>query len=190
MTTNDDTLKLKDVSSQVQPELYTTSTGVVVRIRPVSRLLVTQVKTAIKDPKPPVLMIEEKGRPEPNPNDPFYVEALIDAQIRRTVAVIDLILALAVEVVSIDGRTIPYDSEGWAEAIAESGIEVPTEPKKRYGAWLKYIAIPIEEDLALILQKAQRQVFTLEADVEDSSNQFRSDETRNSDLGIPTSKAS
>lgn len=178
---------LKDVSSVQTEVVFTTSTGVTVKIRPVSRFLISQAQNNIRDPKPPIIMMEDKGRSEPNPNDPDYIAALIAAQLKRAEVVVDIILALGVEVVSIGDTTIPLESDIWEQAIEVAGLKVPTGEKQRLAAWLKYIAVPVEEDLAHIITTAQRRVFTMEADVNDAAETFRSDEARTPNNGVSVS---
>jgi len=97
---------------QGDSEIVTLSTGVVVRLKPVSSSLVEEMKAAIKMPPVPVVWIEEKEREEENPNDPRYVEAVEEVQRRRAEAIFDALCIFGVELV--DG--LPEDA-GWLKKL-------------------------------------------------------------------------
>lgn len=71
--------------------------GVSARLVPVSATLIDNINSRIPDPEVPVQMIEEKGREEPNPLDPRYKQALIEADQKRTAAVLDAFAMFGVE---------------------------------------------------------------------------------------------
>lgn len=106
-----DRAKVKDeakrlAGGQGDSEIVTLSTGVVVRLKPVSSSLVEEMKGAIKMPPVPVVYIEAKEREEENPNDPRYIDEVEDVNRRRADAIFDALCTFGVELV--DG--LPEDT--------------------------------------------------------------------------------
>jgi hypothetical protein len=82
---------------QGDSEIVTLSTGVVVRLSPVSSSLVEEMKAAIPMPAVPVVYIEEKEREEENPNDPRYMAAVEEVHTERADAMFDALVMFGVE---------------------------------------------------------------------------------------------
>lgn len=91
---------------------FTLSTGVVVKLRPVSASLVEDIRNAIKMPEVPVVYIEAKDREEENPNDPRYVAAIEEANAKRGIATLDALVTFGVELV----EGLPED-ESWLKNL-------------------------------------------------------------------------
>jgi hypothetical protein len=77
--------------------IITLSTGVRVRLNPVSSSLVEDMKNVIKMPPVPVVWIEAKEREEENPNDPAYIDAVREVESKRASAVLDALCMFGVE---------------------------------------------------------------------------------------------
>jgi len=92
-------------SGQGEEQVVTLSTGVCVRLHPVSSSLVEEMKAAIPMPPVPVVYIEAKDREEENPNDPRYIDAVEDVTRKRGDAILDALLIFGVEL--MDG--LPED---------------------------------------------------------------------------------
>jgi len=112
-----DKAKVKDTakrlaSGQGDNTIVTLSTGVVVRLKPVSSSLVEEMKAAHEMPPVPVVWIEAKEREEENPNDPRYIEAVEEVQRKRADAIFDALCTFGVELV--DG--LPED-EKWIKRL-------------------------------------------------------------------------
>lgn len=86
--------------------------GVRVKVVPVSAPLITDAAAMIDDPPVPMVYIESKGREEENPNDPNYLKALTNAEIRRSQASMDAMLMFGTEL--IDG--MPED-DSWIDRL-------------------------------------------------------------------------
>lgn len=85
-----------------------TSSGVRIKLVPVSTALIDEVTSRIHDPEIPMWHNEAKDRDEPNPSDPNYLRAVEAANRERGVAVLDAMCMFGVEL--LDG--LPEDS-GW-----------------------------------------------------------------------------
>lgn len=77
------------------------STGIRVKLCPVSSSLVEELKSSVKMPDVPTVYIEAKDREEENPNDPRYIEAVNEANRERADAVFDALVLFGVEL--LDG---------------------------------------------------------------------------------------
>jgi hypothetical protein len=100
------------VRGQGDSEIITLSTGVVVRLKPVSSSLVEQMKSAIPMPDVPVVFIKEKQREEENPNDPRYLKQVEEVNQRRSDAILDALCIFGIELV--DG--LPED-DAWLKNL-------------------------------------------------------------------------
>lgn len=93
-------------------QIRTLSTGVRVRLVPVSAALLSEVTSRIKDPQVPLWRNEDKGRDEPNPSDPEYLRELDEASTKRGMAAMDAMVMFGVDLV--DG--VPED-DSWLKKL-------------------------------------------------------------------------
>lgn len=93
-------------------ETVVLSTGVKVKFTPVGASLIDAINSKFVQPEPPMMMIEDKGREEPNPMHPDYIKALNDHERAKGNAVIDALMVFGVELV--DG--MPED-ESWVDKL-------------------------------------------------------------------------
>ena len=119
---------------------YTTSTGVMVILKPISPSLVTEAQARIKDPLPPVVYIKDIDREEPNENDPAYLATLQENNIKRGQVAMDAMIMFGVELVD----EIPNDN--WEQKLKFMGFEFnETDKFEREFYYKKYIAISTKE---------------------------------------------
>lgn len=132
--------------------VVTLSTGVRVKINPVSATLIDKVQTKVKDPTPPDVFIDEKGRSEPNYSDPDYLRAIDRANTDRVVAAMDALILFGVELV--DG--LP-ENDTWLknlrllEKIGEldlSDLDLDDQFEAEF-AYKRYIALA-PQDIAIV----------------------------------------
>ena len=124
------------------------STGVVLRIKPVTPLVVMDISKRHKKPSIPLFMNEDKGRSEENPFDPTYLADMEDYNFKVTSTIIDAFIAMGTEIVSIPKEIEKVESDDWIDTLSAIGIEGNFENKKvRYILWVKYIALPTEDDI-------------------------------------------
>lgn len=167
--------------------VVTLSTGVVVRVRPVASLIISDIARAIPEPKIPRVYIETKAREEENPNDPGYLKALVDRETAQAMAVNDAFLLMGTEVVSAPPDLWALDSDDWIDRLALIGIAKPEGPHARYLAWMKYIAAPLQTDIVALLHGVGRLSAVTEDDVQAVADGFRRSGEGRADLpGSPT----
>ena len=80
-------------------EVLTFSTGVEVKLVPVSISIITEAQAAIEDPKIPLWYNESKDIHEENPNHPDYIKALEKVDETRNLAAIDAMILFGVELI-------------------------------------------------------------------------------------------
>jgi len=125
------------------------STGVSARIIPVSASLIQEVTSKIKEPKIPMWYNDDKGREEPNPNDPDYLAKLKQAETERGQAAMDAMIMFGIDL--IDG--VPNDKT-WLKKLKFIGIEVNQDDEFELEfAYKKYIAVG-NSDLMAVGRKA------------------------------------
>lgn len=113
------------------------STGIRAKILPVSSSLIQEVTAKIKEPPIPMWHNEDKGRDEPNPNDPAYIEARAAAEMERGKAAMDAMIMFGVELTD----PLPDDKK-WIKKLEFVGIEVNEDDEFELEfAYKKYIAV-------------------------------------------------
>lgn len=132
--------------------LIVLSSGVRLEARPVPPLLFQRVASRFSFPEPPVVYIEEKGRNEPNPNDPAYLAECKRIEEEQRVAMLDAAIMMGVRVVEIPEGIPSPDDDDWVGAVEYlTGERVPSDSKPiRVLMWLKYYAAQTADDLIRI----------------------------------------
>lgn len=159
----------------------TFTTGVRVRIKPISVSIINDAQAAIPNPPVPMWYNESKGVEEPNPNHPDYLKALEETDIKRTLAAIDAMILFGIEL--LDG--VPEDSAWLRELklairlgfidlkLDEWDLEDPLELEFLYK---KYIAVS-----AVDLPVVMRVSGVREEDIAAAAESFRNNQERGSD---------
>ena len=170
-------------SARKEAEVVTLSTGVRARIVPVAATLIDSAISHIKPPVVPEFYIEDKGRSEPNPNDPAYLAALRDYERQQSMASIDVMVLMGVELVD----PLPKDTS-WIKklqrleklghiSLADYDFDDELDAEFLYK---RYIAVG-NPDYALITQK----MGVTEDDLRAAETSFPSDEARSTDRPVP-----
>jgi len=153
---------------QQTDDIIVLSTGYRARIVPVAPTLLQQVSAQFKEPPVPTWHNPDKGRDEPNPNDPDYLRTVQEVNEQRGLAVMDALILFGVELVD------PIPEDGWENKLRYLGIEVDTnDPLARELAFKKYVAVG-NADLMEITRRAG---ITEEA-VQEAAQMFRRQQTR------------
>jgi len=174
-----------ELSSQ-ELDTFTTKRGIVFKLEQVSRYLVMDISESIPLPKPPMVMIEDKGREEENPNDPDYIDELRRANLKKGTAITNAYLALGTKVQSLPPGIEPVESTDWSEVLEEIGIKVPIKGRARYVAWMRYYAVPGDDFEQLIGSTMKVGAITTEEDASKAEKSFRSDAEGDTTTGVPT----
>ncbi len=129
---------------EADDSVFTLSTGVVLRLKKPPPYMLMQVYSDLEgdEPKPPLVMNENKGREEPNESDPDYVAA----KVRFTAATSERVLnALIVSGTELDPESVPEamfkpDTPDFEEWAAAAGLRLPDGRFARYREWVKHYA--------------------------------------------------
>lgn len=81
------------------------------KVVPVAARLLDEVTSRIKDPEPPMVVLEGKEKPEPNPFDPGYVRAKSEAESKRGSVGMDALIMFGLEL------TTPLGTNGWLSKL-------------------------------------------------------------------------
>lgn len=173
----------------------TLSTGVVIRHSPVPPWLAREVVQKIKDPPVPIVYIESKGRDEPNPNDPEYLQGIEDANVQRGIASLDIVILMGTKIVSIPEDIIPLESDEWINQLRdlevfdeETFVKINSSPNQRKIAWFKFYIIKDNDDFSKLMGQEDGSGGNAglgEAEVESSMRSFQNRETRRANRGRP-----
>lgn len=176
------------VSESDQPKieeshLITLDNGVVLRPRPIPPLILAKIERKFSYPPVPKVQDEDKGRLIENPNDPAYLEAIDRVNEEKSMAQLDVIIALGTEVVSIPADVYAPEQDDWIEEVEYFiGEVIPRSGRARYLAWLKFYAISAAGDIQNIAKRALKRTGVADEQVEAAVAGFRDQETRRTDL--------
>lgn len=169
------------IFGQGDNNLTTLRNGTVIRLKAVPPHVLREVAMRIPETPVPVYMNEEKGREEPNPNDPDYLAA----EEKRLSTVVhemqDAMILLGVEVVSV-GDCPAVDDDSWVEELQAIGIyaNVATSHHRKLD-WMRYVALSTEGDIAVVVRTVTRLSGITEFEVFRAARAFRGDEERGAD---------
>jgi len=171
--------------------MFTTTEGIVFKLKPVAPLLVLDAQKQLTEPLPPKIRNYDKGEGddaplEENPSDPTFLRAHMEYRQRVGEVSNAIFLTRGCELVSVpDGIEKPED-EDWAADVEEfAGIKIPAVGRRRFYLWLKYIALTSMTDFQGLLNKLTALGgVTLESDVADAETSFRPDESRDASEGL------
>lgn len=167
--------------------IFVSESGVQIRIKQVSNFLMLQAQNNIQMPKVPTVWLEDKGREEENPNDPDYLLAVQEAQIKRSIMVTDLYLGFGATIVyPLPSGIDNVDDLEWAEDIAAvTGMEIPTNKRLRQALWLKAIVLQDKEVGELLNCIVSLSGLVKEESVAEAEDTFQPEEGRNTTESVP-----
>jgi hypothetical protein len=122
------------------------SSGVILKTKPVSILLLQNVLLRFPQPEIPVIFDDIRGESIKNPNHPHYVEQVKHNELEKTNAVIDVAAAFGTDVEFAPDSMPKLEDDVWLDDLAYFGIDVADSPRARYLAWLKFFAIVNTDD--------------------------------------------
>ena len=150
----------------------TLSTGVVLRVKKVSRNLIADIIARHAPPSVPLYYNEEKGRQEENPDDPEYLSALQMYRARLGNDINNAIILDGTEIESVPEALEPMTSSRWLERMRLKGYNVDGQDA-RYLYWVKFVAADDStDDFRKLIEGVKRQMGILETDVQASVKRF------------------
>lgn len=169
---------------------FTLTNGIVLNLKPVPPLLIQAVSQEFVTPDPPVVYIEEKGRNEPNPNDPEYQRQLEKLSEDQNMATNNLVLAIGTSVKSVpEGYYLPEQDEWianieFASRISGKELKIDREDNiQRYLCWLRFYALESLGDMVLVQSLPGQLAGIREGEVDEVLESFLSLPARRTDNG-------
>lgn len=147
------------------------STGVILKVKSVSRMLLGDLMRKYERPKPPLVFNKDIGRQEENVNDPDYKARINKYDTDVAMGVVDVMIMMGTELKSVPKGISALDSD-WDDGYDALGINVGSG-KKRYLNWVKHIAAPDDEDVNNIINAIGKLSGVAEDDVNTAANLFR-----------------
>ena len=177
-------------TAQDRIDSITLTNGIVLTLKLVAPLLISDAARRIPKPPVPTVYSEEKNRDEENPTHPDYLEALVMWRGERDEAGLSVALIMGSSVSSIPDGLHGPDSDEWIDEIEASYAAIDMEPPKidrerpssRYLSWLRLYALPTEEDIVRISRILTSSVAVSEEDVREAVDAFRSRVEQRADI--------
>lgn len=156
-----------------EDNLTTLSSGVVVRHKKVPPMILAKIESKFVEPPVPSVYDEQSDRYIPNPDDPNYERELNQFRMDKGNAMLDAMMALGTELVSLPEGLPKPDDEDWIENLAYLGVEVPKLAIGRWLAWVKYVAATDTSDIQELAKHGSQALGITEAEVADSIARFQ-----------------
>jgi hypothetical protein len=94
------------------------TTGYKAIVSPVSLSILNDVQMSIKYPSVPMVEHPDKGRMEENPNDPAYLAAVEEVEVRRNLAAADAMVMFGVQLIDDEGVPFKYPEDlSWLKKL-------------------------------------------------------------------------
>lgn len=168
-------------AGEPDPSVFVAGTGVRLRIKKVSQMIIADAKRRIPVPQIPKWFNPDKEREEENPNDPAYLTAVNNYNWDTAMLAMRVYMILGTEIIEpLPPNVLPPESTKWSDMIfaADPDADIPADGPRRYFAWLKYHAFD-DEDQTRILQAVVRMSGQVsEDDVRVAQDSFRGQSTR------------
>jgi hypothetical protein len=188
-------------SATDHPEVQTVELAnrIILRVHPVASHLIREAARRVPEPAVPRHWVESRGKDRDDPNDPgweenpdspTYKRAYAEWAITSDLAAYKVALILGTRIEHIPEGLDRPESDTWIEdiraAAAAAGIEPPevrTEPPQaRYLDWLRFYAIPSEDDIFRLSKLITSGSFVTEEALADSLDTFRGGKAWAADL--------
>lgn len=169
MQTYDSAIQVALVETEEKAERsdeITLSSGVVLRFKPFPVMRIQAVAEHFPYPEVPKVYNKEKEKWEQWAGSEEYAKLVQEVDRKRGLAVVDTVMAVGTQIVSIPEGFPKVEDDGWIDELEVSNIFVKRESKiARYLAWVKFVAVINEDDLVKIMSFAGKQVGTSESNV-------------------------
>lgn len=156
------------------------------RLLKIAPLLIYEIGNKVPQPKIPVVMIEDKGREEENPNDPAYRTALREWSWSRGMALSNAQLAMGTRLLEHPVDKEHYSTDEWISDLEYLDVVVPKSGAARYVTWLKLYALNGEQFNQLLIDVQKFNGLITEEAVAQAEAAFRDIEEGNTTPTVPT----
>lgn len=165
-------------------ETFTTQSGVVLSVKKVPAFILKEKKAQLdrSEPEVPVVHLEDKGRSEPNPNDPGYLKAHERWEEETNTRLLEAMILLGTSIEYVPDSMPKPEDDDWLEELRFLEIPIDESTLGRKLLWLKTHVLTDEHEineLARIINIANG--FVPEEDVNDMEDSFRDNTERGTD---------
>lgn len=157
--------------------------GLKFQIKKMSNLALLDAINRLPMPLPPKFFNTDKEVEEDNPNDPMFQEAIRQFNHSISILAINTRIVLGTVLLETPDDLPRPESDEWMEALTFIGLEVPSGRYARYAAWVRWFALDGSELTSLQNAVERFNGGTLEADVVQATEEFKSPEERDSNNG-------
>lgn len=166
----------KQAAGQEVPDTYTLkSSGVVVRIKKVSPMLIGNIQRKYKPKEPPALYDENLGRETRNPNHPDYLRYLDDLNEEFSLRAAEVLIGAGVQVIKVPEGVPTLDSDEWMEDLELFlyDEDIPQKGRGRELAWLLYVIFTDLEEMSEVSRLVARKSGISKEEVQNQIEGFR-----------------
>lgn len=174
---------------------------IVLRVKPVAHHLLVAAQQAVPEPAVPRVWIEDRGQNREDPNDPGWEENPDSPTYRAErskwiiesdTASLKVALILGTEIVSLPEGVHPPERDDWITEIEDAAVAAELSPphirrdpaKARYLDWLRFYAIPDEDDIFRLSHILMYGVLATEEELSEALASFRDRKARAADLAF------
>lgn len=172
--------------------LYHCQSGVILRLKPVSSVLIRTRVRSIPVPLVPMYHNPTTEREEENWTAPEYIAALTKYDQDVAEVNIGTLFLLGTEVVSVPPSVATWESTAWSTPLTDREIwgdlamAVPDSGQKRYIFWMTYIALRDVEAAEVSTQIRILGGAIPEEAVKEAMDSFRAGDRRDATVGVDT----
>ncbi len=169
-------------------DMLTLSTGVVLKLRTPSEMVVDSAFRAVEKhkPKPPRMYLEDKEREEENPSDPDYLAELRQWKLEVGMRGLRALIPSGTTLESVPEGLPGPDDPDYIDLMASMTIDPGAGRFTRYVQWVLHIACKGVDDVQNLTNALQRLIGVSEEDVAKAQAMFQGDEGETADTGTPT----
>jgi len=130
----------------------TLSTGVVIRCKAVSGLILSRIYEQRPIPEVPTRINPDTERAEPNPDDPEYLSDLDERNMALLGQINKAFVILGTEVASLPKGMEGPDGDEWVKTLESIGLSVSDDRRSRYREWFLTTACADAADGASVIR--------------------------------------
>lgn len=174
-------------SEKADPSIWISKRGIKFQLKLISSRIGMEVAKSIDMPKIPTFT-DDEGRVRENPIDPTYLDERQQALINKGLLVMQANIGLGTKIISVPAGVQSVNDTEWSDeldTITNGVIKIPAGGMPRYLAWINYYALVGSESSDLNTAVLRYSGVVTEVDVESASENFQSDEARDTDEGVP-----
>lgn len=176
----------------VDPSIYHCRSGVTLKLKAVSSLLIAKRSEQIPEPIPPTV-VDDHGREEPYYGAPSYQQAVREYNEKISFMNMGTMFLLGTEVIDLPPNFPSAESPVWSDPLestdiwGDTAMKIPSDKEGRYIYWISYIVL--NHDIELMEVSAQIKILggaVPESAVKEAQDSFRGISGERTNTGMAT----